>query len=130
MRHRYRPAVIFSAELAENTAEDNASRTLAVMQALHRETIPFRVFKGRYNGTNEISFYVPAMHRDFVLGLAASQGQESILELGPDWDAILIFTDGRDAVRLGYFREVNEATAKASDAFTHDPVENRYFVVS
>lgn len=83
--------------------------------------------QGRYKGQDEPSLLVDFTKLNRVLQVCRQQDQESILILADDNESYLLFLKDMTTVKLGYFIEVSEDVALASDAFTR--IENKYFTI-
>lgn len=130
MRTQYQSAVIFSVYQNGLSDEDNRFNFLKASAKLIDLTIPHRVLNGRYNGIDEKSFYIHSDYIEFALALASTYNQETVLTLDQDWNAGLVNVKTGEKRLIGEFRQASEAIAKSKDAFTHDPVDDRYFIVN
>ena len=94
--------------------------------ALTGMNLELKPLMGSYKGTIEASWIINARHYDEIDNATILGEQESILILGPingaggTRPATLHYLDGRLPESLGYFIEVPEGEALASDAWTLD----------
>ena len=121
MRQQLPQIVILSAELSENTKDQNEHLTAKLACALGDMNMPFKSVQGMYKGHKENSFLV--IVRDFkeislMNNLAWAYHQESILYCDQDRNAFLVYCDGTPADALGVFQKVD--SVEGLDAYTID----------
>ncbi len=87
---------IISAERFNLSVEDNKARTLGLVKEMLRLGLSFTTVKGVYKGTKEQSFMVFTQGVPDGWMMAAMRGldQESILAVGANMDANLVYADG------------------------------------
>jgi hypothetical protein len=130
MRHLNPRKAIVSAYVTRPGKISNFVRHADASCDLALVGIPFREVSGCYNGHHEQSYVCwpeNAQHVRQLAVLALSWGQESWLEIHPDDTAELHFTDGRESIILGPWREVTAEEAADLDAYTYDEEHGRYF---
>ena len=124
---KFNPYIIISAEKAGLSQAENNLRTDMLRRELQAQGIPGIQLKGRYNGSNEVSFLVPAAEDSpeshAVERLAKHWQQESVLAIDPDKRATLLFSDGTRKP-LGPFREIDPA--QEVDSYTDFPNGRRF----
>jgi cold shock protein len=128
--------VFVSVYLASKSLEVNKVNHDKARLLLEREGRNVRVVNGSYKGTRELSFLLSsdsaadhADNLDIALQLGLLFSQKSVLEVCNDNTAYLHFINNASIEKLGIFTEVNKELAIDSDAYTHEPVSDRYFVV-
>jgi hypothetical protein len=124
--------------------QDNAANITAhakLIDGLKAKQIPFKEVDGVYTYDNgvksaEKAVYVqPGMfiELDMLKNVVESEcfnaNQESYLELTNEREASLVPIDSKgQTVKLGVFTAVSEHEAKASEAYTYDPLTRTYFI--
>jgi hypothetical protein len=126
-----RQVVILSAETGNATFEGNRQRTENLESCLADLNLSFKRGTGVYKGVQEVSFVVIVNNetdiqvlRDFAF---KSFGQESILHVDSNQEAVLIFNDGTRE-QLGRLEQVNREIATSRDAYTI--LDDKYFVTN
>jgi hypothetical protein len=116
-----RQVVILSAELKTETTEANKRRTNNLESCLVDMRLPFKRGTGVYKGTEEVSFVVVVNDeldiqtvKDFAF---KSFGQESILHVDSNQEAVLVFNNGVTE-RLGRLEQVEQSVALGRDSYT------------
>lgn len=125
------PFIIMSAELVTLSDEENTRRTEAMSKWLDAKGYAHKPVIGCYKGKQEVSFVIPFTSDKestelYRLAIRA-YGQESILYVDANRYATLARRDGQN-FGLGQFRAVNKEDATKREAFTHDIMEDRYYV--
>ena len=87
---------IISAERFNLSVEDNNVRTFGLIKEMLRLGLSFTAVKGVYKGTAEKSFIVFAhgMPDGWIMATMRGLDQESILAVGDNMDASLVYADG------------------------------------
>lgn len=116
-----RQVVILSAETKTESTESNNRRTNNLEACLGDLNLAARRATGVYNGTQETSFVVLINDqtdidtlKDFAF---KSFGQESILHVDSNQEAVLIFNDGKTE-GLGRLEQVSKEIATGRDNYT------------
>lgn len=126
------PFFILSASDSSLETEVNQDRTTLLRKYLKERNVPFKELLGSYKGTQEHSFLVVDTIEN-VLQYAKRFAQESILAVDSDRQAELVFVPYfhvpyTSEVKLGTFQQVTREEARAQDAWTYDPTENKYWI--
>ena len=87
---------IISAERFNKSVEDNNARTFDLVKEMLRLGLSFTAVKGVYKGTGEQSFIVftRGMPDGWIMATMRGLDQESILAVGDNMDANLVYADG------------------------------------
>lgn len=87
---------IISAERFNLSVEDNKARTLGLVKEMLRLGLGFTSVKGVYKGTAEQSFivYANGLPKGWIMAIMRGLDQESILSVGDNMDANLVYADG------------------------------------
>lgn len=109
---------IISAERFNLSVEDNNARTLGLVKEMLRLDLGFTAVKGVYKGTAEQSFIVDAngMPEGWIMATMRGLDQESILYVGDNMDANLVYAEG-DTEYLGKFQR-HDGALDALEAYT------------
>jgi len=119
--------LIFSAYKSEFKVETNLKRHKEMLDILKRLNIKFKSLIGSYYGNREISVMVDDIHREEVMGVVEFFKQDSLMFLGHDKAAELVYIDKRPDQALGLFKEITHAQALDSDFWTYDPDLDQYY---
>jgi hypothetical protein len=137
----FTPFAILSASRAD-TESTNIDRTGFLASQLKARGYDFARVVGCYRGKEEAAFIVLLDREDTgfpeLTRLARRWGQESILHVDANRNAVLHFirheTGGPDVngqtQKLGVWRAVTEAAARALDAWTFNPATNLYYTAA
>lgn len=129
------PVTIISAERADLPADQNAWRTLRMRRDLDLDKRAYSEVDGCYKGVCEHAFMVltPGGEGsdvwDYLVRKARQWKQESLLHVDANGIASIYMVDTERWGCLGTMRVVDEATAKASNAFTRTQ-DGRYYVAA
>ena len=109
---------IVSAERFNLSVEDNKARTLGLVKEMLRLGLSFTAVKGVYKGTAEQSFIVDAhgMPDGWIMATMRGLDQESILAVGDNMDANLVYADG-SIESIGTFQR-HDGALDALEAYT------------
>ena len=109
---------IISAERFDKSVEDNKARTLELVKEMLRLDLSFTAVKGVYKGTAEQSFIVESlgMPDGWIMATMRGLDQESILAVGDNMDAHLVYADG-SIESIGTF-QLHDGAVDALEAYT------------
>lgn len=125
------PFIIMSAELAALDAHENAQRSEALSAWLDAKGYPHKPVIGSYKGSQEVSVVIPVQsleHETELYRLARAYGQESVLHVDANRYATLVYVKSSKLEGLGMFRLVSKDEATKRESFTHDIIEDHYYV--
>lgn len=120
------PFSILSAEHAQGSGIDNAEATARLRNHLQAAGLKFASATGSYKGTEENAFIVltpTTVDRLNVMGLAQGFGQESVLHVDSERNAVLAYASGKTE-SVGRWQSVGDISGL--DAWTRDN-RGRYY---
>lgn len=98
---------------------------------LELNKVNFKEVEGSYQGVKEKSFMVE-LNTDHTLDFFKAMGrlfqQDSILFVNDLNQAVLVYMDSREVIKLGEMKEVPKEVAEMSEAFTFIPETNTYLM--
>jgi hypothetical protein len=117
--------IIMSAYRAELTTKQNEARHTRLRVDIRSIGGEMVDATGYYKGIQEGSLVVTGLGPESLQVVARKYNQESILVVGANSDASLLFDDG-STYELGKFRQVSESDVEGKDAYTI--VEGRFYI--
>lgn len=105
-----------------------------VMQFFIENEIQFKVLLGSYNGERETSYCVPEKFLPQIIQAGLLSEQESVLVLGQFQatgyrEATIVFLNGQDAEKAGFFINVPKEEALHSVGWSFDPMNDKFFTI-
>jgi len=121
--------IIFSVFNSYNDDATNLKQHKDVKKYLTSKRIPFIEYQGCYKNIKELSIMINDSNREQVEFLFDLYNQESILHLDFDWNAKLLYNDGR-VEPLGVWQRVPKHVAEQHDAYSIDLDTNETFIAA
>lgn len=117
---------IFSAQKGIKTGVDIINANKAEI-AMRSNGVPFKVVRGCFNGVEEVSYIVPAQHREFVFEQAELFNQDAVLYVDQFRQAYLASIVGEKPVYpLGKYKRIGNVKP-LEGAWTLDSVTGEYW---
>lgn len=129
MRNLINPIVIVSCFQSRFTVDQNESEHAYLRGTLDAMKVRYIEVDGKYKGTTEKALVLSFDNLNLARQIALSQKQESILIVNNDGSCELEFTLDGNRQHLGHWVDCDAKTAATLDAYTFEPVTQRYFRV-